>query len=348
MDAKRNTGFDIAKGIAFIGVVWGHFLSPYGTVIIYTFNLPLFFVVSGFFLSTKKPVREYILSKVKQLFPPYFITGAIMIVMVYIQGLMAGMDPQEAMGPAMERTGALLYGTGLIPTHPMFDVPFVGPIWFLPALFFALLIVRVCIISPVGYLGIAVCVALGYYSSLYIWLPMEIQAGAVMSGYAAIGYIVRRITEAVKKDKTTVQNTMICLGVFIITLVVWLLYLRGEKESILFCINQYPRGLVDYFGSPFAIFTVILCSILIISHIPVVSTYLSFIGKNSLVMLCAHAVDTMMISWSFYFEAFDEITWRELLLLTAIKFAIYSVVVLIYNLLHQHLGKLPGDKSDQK
>jgi fucose 4-O-acetylase-like acetyltransferase len=50
----RMTHFDIAKGIAFIGVVWGHFLSPYGTVIIYTFNLPLFFVVSGYFLNRNK------------------------------------------------------------------------------------------------------------------------------------------------------------------------------------------------------------------------------------------------------------------------------------------------------
>ncbi len=331
MSAKRNTGFDIAKGIAFIGVVWGHFLSPYGTVIIYTFNLPLFFVVSGFFLSTKKPVGEYIISKIKQLFPPYFITGIIMIIMAFIKGLMDKMDVREAMVPAMERTGALLYGAGLIPVHPMFDVPFVGPIWFLPALFFALLIVRVCILTPAGYLGIVACVALGYYSSQYIWLPMEIQAGAVMSGYVAIGYIVRQISEAVKKEKTTVQNTMICIGLFIITLIVWLLYLEDEKESILFCINQYPRGLVDYFGSPFAIFTVILCSILVISHIPVVSTYLSFIGKNSLIMLCAHAVDTMMITWSIYFDSFDEITWRELLILTVIKFAIYSVVVMIYN-----------------
>lgn|GEM_PF-6693159 len=348
MNKERSIGFDVAKGLAFIGVVWGHFLSRYGTVIIYTFNLPLFFVVSGYFLSTKKTVGEYISSKIKQLVPPYFITGMIMVVMAYIMGIMSTGDGHEALNLAEKRLGAMLYGVGLIPEHPMFDVPFVGPIWFLPALFFALLIVRVCIQSPLGYIGIPICIAAGYISSLYIWLPMEIQAGAVMSGYVAIGYLIRKLTDHVKKNRTTAQWTAILVGLFIITLTVWLVFLQGEESSILFCINHYPRGAVDYFGSPFAIFTVILFCVLILSHIPVISDYLSFIGKNSLVMLCAHTVDTMMISWSFYFERFDEIGFKELFILTVIKFAIYSVVVLIYNLLHKHLGQLSGNKTDQK
>ena len=83
----RMTHFDIAKGIAFIGVVWGHFLSPHGTVIIYTFNLPLFFVVSGYFLNRNKDSITYIREKAVQLLPPYLITGCIMIAISYIKAI---------------------------------------------------------------------------------------------------------------------------------------------------------------------------------------------------------------------------------------------------------------------
>lgn len=45
--SKRMIEYDIAKGIGIIAVLLGH--SKIGVDIIYTFHMPLFFVISGYF-----------------------------------------------------------------------------------------------------------------------------------------------------------------------------------------------------------------------------------------------------------------------------------------------------------
>lgn len=98
---KRIRTFDIAKGIAIILVVFGHALqgirdsqgisptSAYSSIfyicsIIYTFHMPLFFFVSGIFVTSwsRRRFSVALMQKVKTLVIPYFIwtviTGSFM------------------------------------------------------------------------------------------------------------------------------------------------------------------------------------------------------------------------------------------------------------------------------
>ena len=316
---NRLDYFDIAKGICFIAVVWGHFMSPYGTVFCYTFNLPAFFVISGYFMNKKKRVNVYCALKFEQLLIPYLSTGAVMIVLAAL----LQRDPAEW-------AGRVIYGAGLEPAMPFMKVGFVGPIWFFPALLFALSIARVGIVNPLAVVFVIFSVMVGYASSWIVWLPFGIQAGMVLSGYVYTGYVAKRLVEWIRPhipDGIIWPVTGVLTAIFVN---IWFWYYSGEESCVLFCINEYPRGLVDYVGPLFAIFSVILLCAYIVRYIPYVSAGLRWIGENTLTMLCIHTVDTMFFEWK-PLQAFeDPVTWRTLVLIIVCKFVIYTGLTIVW------------------
>lgn len=86
---KRNSYFDIVRGLAMLAVTWGHciqFFSIYGDFfanpafqIVYGFHMPVYALISGYFLkfsSEKYPLGSLIWSKIKALlYPIFFYTG---------------------------------------------------------------------------------------------------------------------------------------------------------------------------------------------------------------------------------------------------------------------------------
>ena len=322
MEEKKNRldYFDIAKGVCFIAVVWGHFMSPYGTVFCYTFNLPAFFVISGYFMNKKKSMEEYGAEKAQQLLAPYLITGGFMILLCAL-----------LRGDVAEWTGRVIYASGLEPAYPFMNVGFVGPIWFFWALLFALVIARIGISHVLGAAVVVMSVIVGYFSAQFIWLPFEIQAGMMLAGYVYVGYLVKCLVNNIRPhipDEWIWQVTGVLTGIFVLS---WVWYYSGEKTCVLFCINEYPRGAADYFGPLAAIFSVILLCAFFIRYIPFLSAGLRWIGQNTLVMLCIHTVDTMFYDWDILLHWEDPVTWRSLVVIIICKFAIYISLTALYN-----------------
>lgn len=73
MQIKRDNTFDIIKGIGILLVIIGHLAHGYGVLIpiIYTFHMPLFFIVSGYFYK-EKGVIELLKRDFRLLIVPYF------------------------------------------------------------------------------------------------------------------------------------------------------------------------------------------------------------------------------------------------------------------------------------
>lgn len=67
---KRSVGVDIAKGIGIILVVWGHNKCPVGLEI-FAFHMPLFFIISGFFLKDES-IKDFLYKKYRTLLVPCF------------------------------------------------------------------------------------------------------------------------------------------------------------------------------------------------------------------------------------------------------------------------------------
>ena len=63
MEKERINYFDITKGIAIICIVIGHLSITQVNSVVFTFHVPIFFLVSGYFLSNKLSVKNFIKRK---------------------------------------------------------------------------------------------------------------------------------------------------------------------------------------------------------------------------------------------------------------------------------------------
>lgn len=73
MEKNRINYFDIAKGIGMLCVILGHLSLSAINMVVFTFHMPLFFIISGYFMK-KQDTRLVIHKKFRQLLIPYFLT----------------------------------------------------------------------------------------------------------------------------------------------------------------------------------------------------------------------------------------------------------------------------------
>jgi fucose 4-O-acetylase-like acetyltransferase len=122
--SKRINYIDVARGIGILLVVMGHndfaAISPFMHKLIYSFHMPLFFFLSGYFLSTATPFWAFVKKRFNGLLKPYFFT----IFMIYFFSISF---EKMSFANAITRIVKAMYGTGLY-------IDWVQ-LWFLPHLF---------------------------------------------------------------------------------------------------------------------------------------------------------------------------------------------------------------------
>ncbi len=86
--SNRDVTIDILKGIGILAVIVGH-LTSFGRQFIFSFHMPLFFIVSGYLFSSK-PLKASLKSDFKRLVLPYCFTAITIIAAYSIVSLMLG------------------------------------------------------------------------------------------------------------------------------------------------------------------------------------------------------------------------------------------------------------------
>ena len=116
--------FDVARGIGILLVVLGHndlgALSPFLQRLIYSFHIPLFFFLSGYFIHPSIPFRDFFTKRFHAVLKPYLFT----IFLIYFASVsFEKMGFQIAIGRILKA----LYGS----------INYIdwGQLWFLPHLF---------------------------------------------------------------------------------------------------------------------------------------------------------------------------------------------------------------------
>ena len=71
MDSKRDASVDIAKGIGILFVIGGHCGFDIPDFPTYSFHMPLFYFIGGFFLTPRRSFAEVIIHRSKTLLFPY-------------------------------------------------------------------------------------------------------------------------------------------------------------------------------------------------------------------------------------------------------------------------------------
>jgi len=122
--SKRIEYIDIARGIGILLVVLGHndfgHISPFGYKLIYAFHMPLFFLLSGFFLNKSMPFIEFVKKRFNTLLKPYLFT----IFLIYFVSISFG---KMGFSMAIQRIVKSLYASTIY-------IDWVQ-LWFLPHLF---------------------------------------------------------------------------------------------------------------------------------------------------------------------------------------------------------------------
>lgn len=275
---KRIEWIDIAKGICIISVILGHLGQFNINRIVFTYHLPVFFLVSGYLLN-KRSDLVFIKHNFQKLIKPYISTC---IIIVIIATLLSFLEKGDCFAVFMSWIKASLYGAGDNYDKP-FEIKKIGAIWFLLALFFARVIVNHFIDKKYGNIVILAISYFGWasYNMTGLWLPLSVQAGMLASSYVMIGYKIKESDI----DLTKLSPMFIIISMFIF---IWgIIYFKG----IWLVHNYLGNGLADYIVTICASVLVIYISVFIQNNSVVLIKILSYFGKNSLIILCFHLIE---------------------------------------------------------
>ncbi|WP_322151217.1 acyltransferase family protein [Paratractidigestivibacter sp.] len=301
---QRIKAFDVAKSVALAAVIIGHtairFQSASASAskvvaLALTFHLPLFFIVSGYFLHTDKPFdcrRE-----ARSLLRPYAIGAGAVVVGSCVSNLVLR-DQGSTLQLFKDWLSAAVYGAGDIAGEGLAVWPQVyriGGIWFLLALFWARLFTIFGFKTKAAPLVSVICFLLGWCSAKYIYLPFDIQCGLCAVPFVTLGAYARRYSLF---DRGAMHPI-----VWVIFAGIWVWAFVGyEGFSMAMCgYGNTPLAFVrNVSGAVAGSFCVIgLCCAL--ERGPVGKTgfwcLLARLGTITLVALCVHIFEDDVLRW---------------------------------------------------
>lgn len=298
---KTRLGYmDIARGIAMVCIVAGHFGIATINRVVYTFHVPLFFLMSGFFFSVKGTWPEFLRGKARQLLLPYLIGCAGVFAASFIYFAAVGWLP-EFPSRALYIIEASLWGAGTYHGAPLV-VHQIGALWFLPALFFGYCVLRVAVSVRHPLVVVLVAAALGWLSSRFFWLPLSLQPGLFCSLFLYLGYVVR-------------QGQLLChlpsrrgLAVAAIALMIWSYCVyRGTAINVVeIGVNG---GLLAFAGALAGSYVVVTVSFALEKYIRPLARFFNYYGQSTLGILVFHAMADFVWPWGHLYGLLASFGW---------------------------------------
>ena len=189
---NRDITFDILKGFGILLMLCGHYWpnSHWAHQIIYSFHMPLFFLVAGYFSKPLKvDVWQAIKKNAKRLLLPFLVTQLLLVAWGGIQ-TMAKHDMSYVIKPFL----SLLWG-GTDVIDSQYGMIYVGPMWFLSALFWAKTVFE-CLLTKIhDWRLMFICVAMSVMAIMLHKLtssPWNILQGLSFLTFLSIGYLAKQ------------------------------------------------------------------------------------------------------------------------------------------------------------
>jgi fucose 4-O-acetylase-like acetyltransferase len=296
--SKRIEYLDIAKGIGILLVVLGHndfeVISLFIQRLIYSFHMPLFFFLSGYFINTSVPFLDFFKKRFNALLKPFFFT----IFLIYFTSVSF-----EKMGfnTAITRTVKSLYGSG----HYLDWVQ----LWFLPHLFAVSLyaFLFITLVSKLrnrwltwGILLATLALAVPFLNAFYPFpisilgkdyelfgLPFSLDLVLVSGFFFILGNEIRQVT-----TEKTFDNWLLLAGTGGIVLLLNILF----PYEIDFNIRLYESFLVNTTEAILGILFILALARQIELRTTRLASVLKYLGNISLIILLFHV--PMQAFWS--------------------------------------------------
>lgn len=232
MEAKSNQGtnmryewVDVCKGLAILLVIIGHILPP-GILKtwIYTFHMPIFFMVSGFFLIKNIQVSfiTFLKKRTKRLLVPFYVYSfALLIPFFYLQSYFINRHGLQVPFSLVDHCiGQLLALRS--------DWKFTGYLWFLPCL-----LVSTTIVWSIMKYGL---------KYKYIYLALAVISGLIYNYY--LSYSLPFST-----DMALVATLFVFAGIYIFSYVERITWKIVFLCLVLVTIISQVNGFVDMWSS---------------------------------------------------------------------------------------------------
>lgn len=282
---QRAEFVDIAKGIAIICIIIGHTWSNYCSidkrlaVFIYSFHMPLFFILSGWCLKTTDvDIKFTLIKKVRQLVVPYVLINVIRYLL---------MRPAALVKKNFWRS--LFYAFGGDGQKGLDGTPVhkIGMTWFLMALFACqilyLLLKKISeeyeISMWILVIGFAM---LAVQLKEYTWLPLGIHAGMYGMLFYHVGYVM--------KEKQVFEKELRKLpaGSIIVGFCVWMACARWGGVGMH---KVAYAGALSVVGPVCGTYFVVKFSQYIYAKLRWIGKILAWCGKFSLYIYAIRALD---------------------------------------------------------
>lgn len=305
---KRIDAFDIMKGITILLMIVGHTTGQFASLrnFIFSFHMPLFFVIAGYFFRPL-PLWAAVRKNFRRLYVPYLFTALLLAVHILVQAYCYDMDLWNVF---LTRLRATLLGSGAPRVLGM--KPAIGAIWFLAAMFWALLWLNLALRTRFPWLIALLLAALSFYLQGKIFLPQSIQPSCSAVLFLYVGYAARQ-TKVLERAGCLTWNGLKQLFVPPLRMSLSGAAPEGEKESasarlwwwafgaIALWVTAWLRGKLEmscdyyrlwYFDMLAAVAAVWLVYQLSLwldrSRFHRLKRFFCFFGRYSLVVLCFH------------------------------------------------------------
>lgn len=282
---QRDKTFDIAKGIAILLVIVGH-QGDIGCVshFIYSFHMPLFFIIGGYFFH-EKAITSELKNSFSRLVSPYLLACGIYLCWYVAFGL-----KYHSIDMIVRAIKCVFFGSGAYHGDVLWgEFPTIGMIWFLLALFWCRIVYSIIAkYAPKHKYLIAGTVAISATAidNYIINLPWAILPGLSAIMFFMFGNLYRNNTKQINNHSTL----FIVIGT-----VCWIVAVLYGGTSMVSC--RYGLYPLDVIGACAATFWIIWISKRIYTTFEKAGRFMAWVGINSMTVLVAHFIEQSTFLW---------------------------------------------------
>ena len=251
IEQSRNKWMDVARGITILLMILGHTSIPEQlSRFIYSFHMPLFFISSGWMTNwLKYSFKQFAGRRIETLVMPFVIYSGIVLLLLGFKGsdwLIKGWQ-----GYAL---------------------------WFIPVLFFALLIVRLIFLMKRKWVKCIMCLCLLITAVLLKMFNISLTWSLNVVPYACFLIMLGTYLKKYQSILETFRWTIIFLG-FVISLVVSYFWKLDMAWNNIIPVIPLTIGAVAGTAMIFSMSTII------VQYIPKVGLYFQYVGKETFVIV---------------------------------------------------------------
>lgn len=349
---KRDKTIDFVKGFGMLLVLFAHinYIEPVHTII-YSFHMPLFFIVSGMLFNDKKhrQFKPFLLTRIKTIL--FFYLAFVFVSLIYSSFLLF-IDRSFTFDYIINQIKLILLDRTYVDLSGINNVA----LWFLPCLF----VVEILyfwinkIKHPLLFFGtISTLVILGWMLGGFSWalLPWNLRSAIFSIGFYAIGNRILRPLHnwiklnSVKSNKNYIYIYIICTIISLASVVPIAL----ANGTVGLGSSTFSDGIMFYesgvLGTVFAFSLSMLLSGLKGFQI------INYVGKNSLFFMGIHCLFRSLIYY--VFERFNIATietinshWGFSIIAFVVLFVLTFVTVIGINNIRQKIRDYRNNRKE--